>query len=513
MAKKQPKKQPKQQPTVADKNITGLEETLGAEFHDILEELGKLSTELEKACSRVANRSNAGTVEYTEIDDIMAKIDEMFMKSDVIRNARIENKVDIDQLIDKINKSIQTRLTALSKAKGLNDFQKLDIEARRDEFLQNSDMNQSKAQLDAMESYRISKGEAHHKKALDEANKKLENETKKRQDFVDYTTRITEMFKGKEADPVGFYTTDIAEAQSALDKIEADIKGKKPEEIAKILVDSKAKLKELITKQGKSLVLTNQAKMLEFYKRANDIGGVKTPEELLKLLEDMKTFISPLAAEAKKFSGVTKEQLDEAVAKAEAEVKRLEATKNMFAKSEAEPETYDVVDTGKLSLARFGVDKEIDLVDISGMKADEMSPKDAEAAIDSIVNGMSEEDYQKFRASVEEKNGIKRGFFEPVRAVFAGLLGKETRYQQQVKMATKLELQQELMDIGYQDRTQKKAEAAHEAWELSEQEKTTFDRNARKIVLDRYERDKKPAAPGKVLDEAANETKKDDGAR
>ena len=74
MAKKQPKKQPKQQPTVADKNITGLEGTLGAEFHDILEELGKLSTELEKACSRVSNRSNAGTVEYTEIDDIMAKI-------------------------------------------------------------------------------------------------------------------------------------------------------------------------------------------------------------------------------------------------------------------------------------------------------------------------------------------------------------------------------------------------------------------------------------------------------
>ena len=162
MAKKQPKKQPKQQPTVADKNITGLEGTLGAEFHDILEELGKLSTELEKACSRVSNRSNAGTVEYTEIDDIMAKIDEMFMKSDVIRNARIENKVDINQLIEKINQSIQKRLTTLSQAKGLDDFQKIDIEARRDEFLQNSGMNQSQAQLDAMESYRTSKGEDHH---------------------------------------------------------------------------------------------------------------------------------------------------------------------------------------------------------------------------------------------------------------------------------------------------------------------------------------------------------------
>ena len=143
----------------------------------------------------------------------------------------------------------------------------------------------------------------------------------------------------------------------------------------------------------------------------------------------------------------------------------------------------------------------------------EMSKEDADAAIDTIIVGMSEEDYQKFRASVEEKHGIKRGFFEPVKAFFAGVMNTETRYQQQVKLATKLELQQELMDIGYQDRTQKKAQEAHDAWELSEQEKATFDRNARKIVLDKFEKDKKPAEPGKVLDEAAAETKKDDGAR
>ena len=152
MAKKsgrKPNPNPNPKPKT-DIRITGYESKLGAEFHDILEELGKLSMELEAACNRQnnarLNKSDADrpAIDYTDIDEIIAKIDKMFIESPVIKNARLNNVKDVNELIKALNEAVQTRLKGL---KAQNRYEENDIEQRKQMFDEGR-MNKSQEQLE-----------------------------------------------------------------------------------------------------------------------------------------------------------------------------------------------------------------------------------------------------------------------------------------------------------------------------------------------------------------------------
>lgn len=514
MAKKsgrKPNPNPNPKPKT-DIRITGYESKLGAEFHDILEELGKLSMELEAACNRQnnarLNKSDADrpAIDYTDIDEIIAKIDKMFIESPVIKNARLNNVKDVNELIKALNEAVQTRLKGL---KAQNRYEENDIEQRKQMFDEGR-MNKSQEQLDEMESFRENQGAQYYDgmlKGAQEALTKAQNEQKAYNDFMQKVNDIASKTGSK--DPLADYSKELTEAVTELSKLRTDLGTTKDADVATFIENAKKQVQEMINKRATCLKVVDDDKMFEFYQKLGKASNL-SKEELDKLLKEMVDFVSPLQKDAVAFSAVKKEELDRAVTAAQTNLDRIKEQENLFKVQGQKPNPGQKVDKTSVDLKEFGIEEPIKLA----KEADAMSSDEVKKFMENTVNGMSQEVYEQFSRKVAEKNGIKRGLFESIKQAILNRFGVDTKYQALTKSAIRTELDGKLRDLGYADRQYTEAKKAEAAWQLTEEQQQAFDKNARKIILEAHERGEAAPDMKKIVSlsaaEAQKVTKEDD---